>query len=172
MNIFKIAVIACSVLTLFGCAQIEDRKGSYVDIYPVDYRLSLHLEDATNAQSKRELDSFIEQYWSLITTQPVSLVATSKKGLQFAASTRRYLLTHGVEADHISMHKDIGVSNYDFEMSVVQNKVVMPSCVYHAVGHYDQGDDGCYSENARWSSFVRPERMFAAEADVDVKINE
>jgi hypothetical protein len=47
MNILKVTVITCGLLILFGCAQIEDRKGSYVDLYPVDYRLSLHLEDAT-----------------------------------------------------------------------------------------------------------------------------
>jgi hypothetical protein len=162
----------CCLLALLGCAQVEDRKGTHIDIYPIDYRLSLHLEDATNSQSKRELDAFIEQYWSIITTQPISLIATSKKGIQFATATQRYLLTHGVESDHISIEKDLSVSDYDFEMSILQNKVVTPSCHYHAVGQYDQGDDGCYSESARWSSFVRPERMFAAEVDVDVKINE
>jgi hypothetical protein len=155
----KLPAIIGMVIALSSCTHVSDREGTHADVYPIEYTMGFDLNDVASNRAAKELDSFIDQYWSLIIAQPITLTATTPKGYRLASETQKDLLKRGVEPSNIVLKEQRDVSPYDFEISIRKYHVNVPVCTYHSINNYDQGDDGCYTEGVRWPSMVRPERM-------------
>ena len=164
----KLPLILGLVIALSSCTNAFDRKGTYVDLYPVEYKMGLDLTNVSQKNASIQLDSFIEQYWTLLVTQPVELLASTPRGLAMAKNTKDKLLKRGIEPTNIILKQELSVSEYDFEMSIVKYNVVTPQCAYSTLRDYDQGSVGCNVESARWSSIIRPERMLPKQVDETV----
>jgi hypothetical protein len=164
----KFPLIIGLVVALTSCTNVIDRQGSHVDLYPVEYTMGFDLTDVSQKQADIQLNSFIDQYWTLIITQPVELLATTPQGLMLAKRTQTNLLKRGIQPENLSLKHQVSVSPYDFKMSIVKYEVVNPQCTYRSLKNYDEGADGCFVESARWSSIIRPERMLPQHVDATV----
>jgi hypothetical protein len=164
----KFPLVIGLVLALTSCAGVVDRQGTQVDLYPVEYAVGFDLADVSQKQADKQLESFIDQYWALIITQPVELLATTPQGLMLATQTRRNLLKRGIQPENIVLKHQTSVSPHDFKMSIIQYEVVTPRCTYSTLNNYDAGAEGCFVESARWSSIIRPERMLPQHIDATV----
>lgn len=155
----KLPLIAGLAFALIGCAQVVDRQGSYADLYPVEYAMGFDLNNVAQKQAEKQLDQFIDQYWTLIVNHPVALSSSSSKGETLAQAAKRNLLKRGAEPENVKLEQQNDVDAYDFEISILKYNVAVEDCPYHSINNYDQGSDGCYVERLRWTSMTRPERM-------------
>ncbi len=155
----KLPLIVGLVLLLASCAEVKDREGSYVDLYPIEYSLGFDLQKVGQKQAEKQLDQFIEQYWSLIVSQPVSLNASGPKGKKLALVAQTNLLKRGAEAENILLKEQNNITPYDFEISITKYRLGIQDCPYHSIYTNSQSASGCYIERLRWTSMIRPERM-------------
>lgn len=164
----KFPLIIGLVFALTSCADVMDRQGTQIDLYPVEYAVGFDLADVSQKQADKQLKTFIDQYWSLIITQPVELVATTPQGFIMAKRTQASLLKLGIQPENVSLIQQTNISPHDFKMSIVKYEVITPQCRYRSLQNYDLGSDGCFVESARWSSIIRPERMLPKHVDATV----
>ncbi|MFT2099120.1 hypothetical protein ACMUMQ_12245 [Marinomonas sp. 2405UD66-6] len=159
MKIVLSVLSAFILVVLSGCAA-SGKSGPAIDIYPVTYSLAIQTDRHHIKDSKQEWSAFIESNKSKLLTQPVILAWTTSDGAKFARQAKKELIRLGVSSEYIN-EKEVesaAEQRFDFQVSVVEHRVVVPICEPIKVGTYHTGA-GCYAESARWQSMVRPEKM-------------
>ena len=151
------ALIFLPILFMFGCAdQVSERHGTDIDVFPVTF--SIQLVKSKKAETK--LLAFIDVHKSEIKNHGVDIQWFNNKGQKWANELYKNLILSGIDKKVIVIHHDKkAISHFDMKISVIAPKVVVSPCEYATHINIGTKADGCFTENARWSSMVNPQKM-------------
>ncbi|WP_122032112.1 hypothetical protein [Aliivibrio sp. EL58] len=164
------ALIFLPILFMYGCAdQVSERHGTDIDVFPVTF--SIQLVKSKKAEVK--LSAFIDIHESEMKNHGVDIQWFNNKGKKWANELNKKLISSGIDKKVIVIHQGKkATSHFDMKVSLITPKVVVSHCEYAT--HYNIGTkaDGCFTENARWSSMVNPQKMLLDTTNLVPKAGE
>ncbi|SON49514.1 hypothetical protein [Vibrio tapetis] len=156
-------IVGIFLFVTSGCADlVEERQGTAIEVVPVTYSLQLNIKNNDVKAAKQKLDDFVEQHWSMVSNQPVTLTWNSKKGQKLSKDYLQYLISLGLDREKLSLGKQqYGTDEraFDIKIDVMKHSAIVPLCDYYRLDQSAQKrSEGCFAETNRWISMTNPEK--------------
>ncbi|MGR6831649.1 hypothetical protein [Aliivibrio wodanis] len=153
------ALIFLPILFMFGCAdRVSERHGTDIDVFPVTFSIQL----VKSKKSEAKLSAFIDMHKSEIKNHGVSIQWFNNKGQKWASELNKVLISSGIDKKVITIsHDKKKTSHFDMKVSIIAPKVVVSNCEYATHVNIGTMSNGCFTDNARWTSMVNPQKMLS-----------
>ncbi|WP_194435201.1 hypothetical protein [Vibrio fluminensis] len=155
------------IITLFvafflnACAVVHENHSIAVDVYPVEYQLSMSLENGSEKQAERQWLELKHSASQTLLSQPVAFYYSSTSGKKLAKRWSSELLKQGAKDELISVVASKQLGEFDVQVQFINYKVVTPICEPQEVSEYAAQRVGCAPNSNLWQSMVAPQAALA-----------
>nr|WP_086940293.1 hypothetical protein [Thaumasiovibrio occultus] len=155
------SLLFLGLLTLVGCTNQID--GYYtpvnMDVVTVRYQFEAKPANQSLSQHTQAVYAFVEDNRDMLLKEQVTLYWSGNTGKQLAIATHKRLLAIGVPPHQIKVTSR--AANVPLQILVDTHHVQVPICEPYVAEEIERGAFNCYTESARWSSMVHPEKMLS-----------
>ena len=160
----RIILFTLFVIGLSACAHHDlEHQSIVVDVYPVQYQMSLFVDKKHLAKNELEWQRFYTDHHQTLLTRKVLFSYANAQGKKVASGWQSELIAGGAQQKNITIEKGVDMGEFDVKVEIVDFKVVTPICQPQQISGYAKTPIGCAVNSSLWQSLAYPQDALAQE---------